>query len=169
MRHRSSIASRSLYCAVTLDETPRGAAKMHSRADAPPISHVIDEFEAACFEGCTQSEPAMGTCYRLGRRLISHARNLQECGESLRNVENEPSVRSGHLTSRLRRWAHRVPVNHIVRFKLKAPLQATCRRQLDRRIKRNPRLVCSVTNISAGAGRVGYLGNRRSVIWRIVS
>jgi hypothetical protein len=32
--------------AVTLDETPRGVAKMHPRTDAPPISHVVNEFEA---------------------------------------------------------------------------------------------------------------------------
>ena len=28
--------------ATMLDETPRGVAKMHTRADAPPISHVVD-------------------------------------------------------------------------------------------------------------------------------
>ena len=32
--------------AVTLDETPRGVAETDPRADAPPISHVVNEFEA---------------------------------------------------------------------------------------------------------------------------
>jgi hypothetical protein len=32
--------------AIALDETPRGVTKMHTRADAPPSSHVVNEFEA---------------------------------------------------------------------------------------------------------------------------
>ena len=32
--------------AITLDETPRGVTKMHTSADAPPSSHVVNEFEA---------------------------------------------------------------------------------------------------------------------------
>jgi hypothetical protein len=51
--------------AVTLDETPRGAAKMHASADAPPMAYVIGEFEGCRVVGHAQYKATIGTCYRL--------------------------------------------------------------------------------------------------------
>jgi hypothetical protein len=52
--------------AVTQDETPRGVAKIRTRADAPPIFHVVGEFEVCCVVSYVQYETAIGACYRLG-------------------------------------------------------------------------------------------------------
>jgi hypothetical protein len=59
--------------AVALDETPRGVAKMRTGADAPPISHVVNEFEGCCVVGYAQCQTAIGTCYRLERLCLTHA------------------------------------------------------------------------------------------------
>ena len=98
MRHRSSIASRSLYCAVTLDETPRGAAKMHSRADAPPISHVIDEFEAACFEVARNPSRQWGHAIVWGGGLLA-MRATSRSAES-RSAMWKMNPAFGQVTSR---------------------------------------------------------------------
>ena len=67
-------------CAITLDETPRGVAKMHTPADEPPSSHVVNEFAASYVVGDAQDETAIRTCYRSTGRSFSttHARNIQE-------------------------------------------------------------------------------------------
>jgi hypothetical protein len=66
--------------AITLEKTPRGVAKLRTRADAPPISHFVNEFEAGCFVDYAQDETAIRTRYRLARKSFSstHARNIQQ-------------------------------------------------------------------------------------------
>src|SRR5262245_43246800 len=64
---------------ITLDETPRGVTKIHTRADAPPSSHVVSTFEATCAVGDAQDETAIRAGYRLGRTSFSstHGRTIQ--------------------------------------------------------------------------------------------
>ena len=51
-----------------------GVAKMHARADAPPISHVVYEVKALCVGGYLQYETAIGTCCRLDYGVSSRLR-----------------------------------------------------------------------------------------------
>jgi hypothetical protein len=60
--------------AVTLDETPCGV-EIDTIADAPPIFHVISEFEGCCVVVYAQYETAIGTCYRLERLSLTHAQH----------------------------------------------------------------------------------------------
>jgi hypothetical protein len=78
--HVAMHGRRQRVCAITLDETPRGVAKMHMHADEPPSSHVVNEFVARCVVDYAQDETAIRTCYRSARRSINttHAVNLQE-------------------------------------------------------------------------------------------
>ena len=78
--------------AVTLDETPRGVANMHTRADAPPIFYVVREFEDCCVVGYAQYETAIRTSYRL-ERLMTHARNIQESPSQKRVTVNRVQSR----------------------------------------------------------------------------
>jgi hypothetical protein len=64
--------------AVALDEAPRGIAKMDTGADAPPMSHVVNEFEGGCVVDYAQYETAIGTCYRLKGLRLTHARNIKK-------------------------------------------------------------------------------------------
>src|SRR5262245_4943035 len=67
-------------CAITLDETPSGVIKMHTRADAPPSSPVVNDFEARWAVDYVQEKAAIRACHRLGRRSFSstHERNRHE-------------------------------------------------------------------------------------------
>jgi hypothetical protein len=68
------IHDRRRVRAVTLDETPGGITQMDTLADAPPIFHVISEFECCCVVVYAQHQTAIGTCYRLERLSLTHAR-----------------------------------------------------------------------------------------------
>src|SRR5262249_11222762 len=63
--------------AITLNEAPRGIAKMHTRADEPPSSYVVNEFAARYPVDDAQDETTIGTCNRSVRRAFNrtHARN----------------------------------------------------------------------------------------------
>jgi hypothetical protein len=77
-----------------MNETPHGVAKMHTRADALPSSHVVNESEAVA--GYAQFETAIGTfyCFGFGRKRfgLTHATRPRS---GMKQIENVAIVREG--------------------------------------------------------------------------
>jgi hypothetical protein len=61
-----------------LQQAPYGVADLHSPAEEPPISHVIDEFEGSRLIGYAQNEPTIGTVDHLHGQFSRLARRTGE-------------------------------------------------------------------------------------------